>query len=294
MYLITRWFGTFIFDNKKIVEKILFPKNEEDISKRLKIIEKGKILPEEKKIIKNKDIIVNEKRLSVIGKYKPKDGFFNKINIKPDDFGFSNDLLKKANIFLTDEKIKEELKNKDLQLVQMVNALTDLIQTNNLLKERVDCWSVIPNYEEKIDPIFSVLKSVESEINNLEEEIKKDMLKIAPNISDLVGPMIGAKLISQAGSLKKLACFPASTVQILGAEKALFRFKKEGGRPPKHGIIYQHYLINKSQKKYRGRISRALANKISIAAKADAFTKNNLSKDLIDELEKQIKEIKNQ
>jgi len=67
--------------------------------------------------------------------------------------------------------------------------------------------------------------------------------------------------------MERLATMPASTVQLLGAEKALFRFKKEGGKPPKHGVIFQHPLINKASRKNRGKIARILAAKIAIAAK---------------------------
>jgi nucleolar protein 56 len=118
------------------------------------------------------------------------------------------------------------------------------------------------------------------------------MFKIAPNISNLTGSLIGARLMSYAGGLERLAMFPASTIQILGAEKAFFRFKKEGGRPPKHGVIYQNSYINKSPKDSRGKIARILATKISIAAKADAFTKRDISKELINEIEIKIRNIK--
>ncbi len=69
------------------------------------------------------------------------------------------------------------------------------------------------------------------------------MRLVAPNISSVVGPLIGARLISYAGCLHRLAMLPASTIQILGAEKALFRFKKQGSLPPKHGVIFQIYLL---------------------------------------------------
>ena len=86
---------------------------------------------------------------------------------------------------------------------------------------------------------------------------------------------------------------PASTIQLLGAEKALFRYKKEGGKPPKHGIIYQHPLLNKSPKEIRGKISRILSTKIAIAAKGDVFTKRDISNYLNRGLDNRIKKIRN-
>ncbi|HDQ16106.1 MAG TPA: hypothetical protein ENN45_03515, partial [Bacteroidetes bacterium] len=243
-YLITKWFGTFIYDKKGIKDKLLFPKKPEEISKRLKKIDKEDILSEEKKIVKNKKVIVNEKRLQELGDYKPSEPFFNDIEINPNEFGFSGDLLHKSTLLLAGKKVDENLESKDLQIVQMVNALDDLIQTSNLLSERIDSWSLIPTPENKIKPFKNTLLTVKKGIKLLQTQIDHDMHDIAPNISKIAGPSIGARLIAHAGGLERLATLPASTVQILGAEKALFRFKKEGAKPPKHGVIFQHPYIN--------------------------------------------------
>ncbi len=293
MYLITKWFGTFLCDKNGIKKEILFPKNEKEIVKRLKEIEKNNILPEEKKIAKDVKILVNEERLQKIGEYVESDPFFKKINIEPEEYGFSQELLHKASILLAQEKVDERLKSEDLQIIQMVNALDDLIQTANLLSERLSCWSVIPTPKKKIQPFENTFSTVNEEIKRLEKQIEVDMYKIAPNTSRIVGPLIGARLISLAGGMQKLAIMPASTVQILGAEKALFRFKKEGGKPPKHGVIFQHPLINKAARTERGKIARLLAAKIATATKADVFTKRDISNDLKEGLNKRIKEIKN-
>lgn len=95
---------------------------------------------------------------------------------------------------------------------------------------------------------------------------------VAPNLSALVGEIIGARLISHAGSLTNLAKYPASTVQILGAEKALFRALKTKGNTPKYGLIYHASAIARAAPKNKGRMSRFLANKISIASRIDCFS----------------------
>lgn len=91
-------------------------------------------------------------------------------------------------------------------------------------------------------------------------------------LSALIGEVIGARLISHAGSLTNLAKYPASTVQILGAEKALFRALKTKGNTPKYGLIYHASAIARAAPKNKGRMSRFLANKISIAARIDCFS----------------------
>ncbi|EGG24581.1 NOP5 family protein [Cavenderia fasciculata] len=112
--------------------------------------------------------------------------------------------------------------------------------------------------------------------SSLEQYLTKKMRDCAPNLQALIGDRVGARLISRAGSLTNLAKYPASTVQILGAEKALFRAMKVRGKTPKYGIIYNSSFINsdKVATKNKGKISRCLANKISIATRIDCFSEN--------------------
>lgn len=98
------------------------------------------------------------------------------------------------------------------------------------------------------------------------------MAIVAPNLSTLIGDTVAARLISKAGSLTNLAKAPASTVQILGAEKALFRALKTKGNTPKYGLIYHSTFIGRAAAKNKGRISRYLANKCSIATRIDSFS----------------------
>jgi nucleolar protein 56 len=128
--------------------------------------------------------------------------------------------------------------------------------------------------------------------NKLSEYIDEAMKDVAPNIRELVGSLLGARLIKLAGGLSRLAMLPASTVQVLGAEKALFRALRTGGRPPKHGVIFQYPEIFRAPRWQRGKIARALAAKLAIAAKADAFTGNFIAVKLKEDLLARIQEIK--
>lgn len=101
------------------------------------------------------------------------------------------------------------------------------------------------------------------------------MHDIAPNLATLIGEMVGARLISHAGSLTNLAKCPASTLQILGAEKALFRALKTRGNTPKYGLIFHSSFIGRASSRNKGRISRYLANKCSIASRIDCFSETN-------------------
>jgi len=126
---------------------------------------------------------------------------------------------------------------------------------------------------------------------SLEGYMDSTMEEVAPNVKALAGSLLGARLIALTGGLSNLAKMPASTIQVLGAEKALFRSLKTGARPPKHGIIFQHTLIHEAKRWQRGKMARALAGKLAIAARTDAFSGKYIADDLKASLERRIKEI---
>ncbi len=125
-----------------------------------------------------------------------------------------------------------------------------------------------------------------------EKYTDKIMIEVAPNMTTVLGAVLSAKLISMAGSLENIAKMPASTLQVLGAEKALFRTLKTGARPPKHGIIFQYGPIHQSPKWLRGKIARAVAGKLAIAARMDAFGGEKMGDGLKASLEKKIVDLK--
>eukprot|EP01035_Chromulina_nebulosa_P037584 gene37584-50742_t len=122
--------------------------------------------------------------------------------------------------------------------------------------------------------------------------LEDKMAVVAPNLSSLIGETVAARLIQKAGSLTSLAKCPASTVQILGAEKALFRALKTKGNTPKYGLIYHSSFIGRASAKNKGRISRYLANKCSIASRIDSFIDeptNAYGEQLRDQVEERLK-----
>ncbi len=124
------------------------------------------------------------------------------------------------------------------------------------------------------------------------ENYLEDLMEVsAPNLTGIIGSLIGAKLIAKAGSLKKLAFMPASRIQLLGAEKALYRFLKSGEKRPKHGLIFQWNQIRGNKPWIRGKISRLISGKIGIAAKLDFFKGEIIADFLTKEIEQKIIEI---
>src|ERR687896_1517560 len=125
----------------------------------------------------------------------------------------------------------------------------------------------------------------------LADHIEVAMETVAPNVKELLTAAVGARIISKAGSLARLATLPASTIQILGAEKALFRALKTGARPPKHGLLFQHPLVHSAPKWQRGKIARAVASKVAIAARIDYYRHGGKDNTIYSKLKNRIQEI---
>jgi nucleolar protein 56 len=308
MILFTNWFVTFLFEDDKIVKSELFPKDPKEIAKRLSAIGNEEILEEEKGLIEGlKRFLVLDERLTQLGGELIEEEI---PIINPEDFGFSGDMLHEAMMILAKEKENVTI-TKDENIAQAITTLDDLIQTSNLLSERIQEWYglyfpehrkmikaeeiiqlITQRGEGDLSPISELaktLKDINVRKTQLEEFIKDEMEYSAPNISYLIGPIIGSRLITKAGGLKRLSKLPSGTIQVLGAEKALFRHLKDGSNPPKHGLIFQHPLIHRAPYWQRGKIARAFASKIALAAKmdehSDKFVAEELKKDLLERIE---------
>lgn len=232
--------------------------------------------------------------------------------------------LREKNIEETKEKLRNSVGNDDL-IMQVINLIDEHKKVVNILVKRLREWYELYNPEfsyeisdnsvfvrlicegkdkrpkdsmganlskEDVASIKSLSEQISSEyyfISYQEEYLKKLMQKNCPNITEVAGYLIGAKLIELAGGLRRLIMFPSSTVQILGAEKALFRHLKTKARMPKHGIIVQHPLIASSPKKEHGKRARALADKLLLAAKVDYFKGEFIGDKLRKQLEEKFK-----
>jgi len=181
---------------------------------------------------------------------------------------------------------------------EQVDKLTEIVGSEDLSK---DIWEASRHSMgqdiSEID-LLNIEKFAKRTISlaeyrqKLHEYLVDRMSGIAPNLAELVGELVGARLISHAGSLTNLAKYPASTVQILGAEKALFRALKTKGNTPKYGLIFNSTYIGRASQQNKGRISRYLANKCSIASRIDCFleqTTNVFGKKLKDQVEERLR-----
>jgi len=168
-----------------------------------------------------------------------------------------------------------------LNLGTKANFTQEALEKEDLPKNKTEQISRAAEASMGADLIETDLNQIQALSKNILETYKlreameayldKTMEEVAPNTKAIVGALLGARLIAVAGGLENLAKRPASTMQVLGAEKALFRAIKTGARPPKHGLIFQHTLIHDAKKWQRGKIARAIAGKLAIAVRTDAF-----------------------
>lgn len=189
------------------------------------------------------------------------------------------DLIKNNETYI---KLIYENKTKE----EIINAKSDAFPSDMLDIEddiNPEDLNMMNNYAKSIYELQQTRKNI---INYIDSK----MDSIAPNLKLLVGSSLGAKLISHAGGLKRLATYPSSTVQIMGAEKALFRHLKSGDRPPKYGLIYQHPQVRGAKWWNRGKIARLLAGRISLAVRKDVFT-HDFNPEIFNEFSDRVEEI---
>ena len=164
--------------------------------------------------------------------------------------------------------------------VEMLSLVKEKSRGGDITEKNL---GIVQTLAKQILDLFELRKTIE-------EHIEEQMDEELPNITAVLGAAVGARILAHAGSLKRLSSMPASTIQILGAEKALFRSLKTGANPPKHGILFQHAIVHAAPKWQRGKIARAVAGKAAIAARVDVYGAG-LNQTLLDKLNIRVQEI---
>ncbi|MCX9013004.1 MAG: rRNA biogenesis protein [Candidatus Methanoperedens sp.] len=286
---IRTWFGIFTLDEDRISGVELFQKDLNAITSRL---------ADEPLLLRGKARGVDIRDLAIeygfVPSHEEYDSLLHEINIR---------LVKKQMVLSVTQ---------DRQIIAAVEAIDDINSTANILAERLREWYLLFNGTDlqgselarhiigSNEPDLREMRNLASAIvdlyetrSSIEGYLKDSMLRAAPNLSCIAGPTLGARLLSIAGSLEKLASMPSSTVQVIGANNALFKHLKGKAPSPKHGLIFRHPLINTAPKRLRGKIARAVASKISLAARCD-FYSGELKENLAREMEAKVSDIKKQ
>lgn len=228
-----------------------------------------------------------------------------------DDEADYYDRLHEVTMAATGAAVAEQEGADDQQLVHAVRAMADCERTANELAERVAEWGgsrhgdsgngveyarslAERDDEDEGDRALRALAEqtadLADEADSLRTYIERTAPAVAPNLSMLAGPVLAARLISLAGGLEALAKKPSGTVQVLGAEDALFAHLKGNAPSPKHGVIFTHEYVRGTRREDRGSAARALAGKLSIAARIDHYS-GDRRPDLQAELDERIERI---
>lgn len=321
--------GVFAIENNRIKDYILFKKDPRDIAEKLNKFEKGESFEELDRI---KQKMKGEFSVERDDEYLR--GNFRKIALDlkfAKDQTELNSLITSVEIERSKLKISK-IEKRDKLIIQAVSALNDLDRILNVMTERIREWyglhypeSNITSHEKFLESIMKhgkregfenfkesfgmdlneddikIIKEYASELKNiyeirkkLEQYLEKVAPKEIPNLNAFLGSLLASRLLALAGSLEKLAKMPSSTIQLLGAEKSLFKFLKgrEFKNPPKYGLIFTHPDVNSAKEEVRGKIARFLSAKLTLAARADFYTKKDISKELLENYRRKLKEIK--
>jgi len=216
-----------------------------------------------------------------------------------------NSALRSAALDLAKRKLRASA-GAEADLLQTVEALDDLNEVINALEERLYEWSRLTDDRRlRGGPLAEALAEEGGSIGvfarsvldlraareSVQSSLETATAQIAPNLSNLAGPLLAARMISRAGGLKRLSGMPASAIQVMGAEKALFKHLRGKAPSPKHGMIYRHPAVGGTARRLRGRAARALAGKLAIAARIDNFS-GEANPALREALDRRIREIR--
>jgi nucleolar protein 56 len=211
-------------------------------------------------------------------------------------------LLREVLFHLGRERLRKASARRDRPLMEAIKGMGDLEEALNLLTEREREWKealyppqaageALPSPGDPLLALGEEVQKLKKLRSLLEEYLDAQMEEVAPNLRALIGPLLGAKLISEAKGLEPLARMPGSRIQVLGARKALLRHLREGSPPPKYGLLFQHPWIKKAPWWQRGKIARSLAAKVAIAARLDAYSGEFLGDRLAADVQRRVGEV---
>ncbi len=301
--IVTTWFGAFLFERAQVVEAYPFPTDRPALVARARLRREGRLTPEEEKLLsdhRSEKLRARDRRLVEAG---AQPGGFDPPTLDPRAYGFEPAGHREILLEIAESGLREAW-DPSIHIQEAVRALADLEATRNLLGERLGSWvgrdtppdenletasadraaeglsmggklppavgtppAALAGARAAIADIYQSARRVREEIERALESVLPQM---APNLTALLGPLLSARLIAQAGGLDRLARLPASTIQVLGAERAFFEHLRGRAPPPRHGLLFLQPDVQSAPRALRGKLARALAGKAAIAARLDS------------------------
>jgi nucleolar protein 56 len=298
---VSTWFGAFVVDHGAIVRAYLAPTDPNAIRERIALRRAGDLTPEELQLVAEaagSDVGTRDRRLAERGLRLD---LRLRGSVDPATLGVDVGLLWAPMMEEADRALHSNW-DPSIHVQEAVRAMTDLDHVRNLLGERLGSWTSRDAPEadpgdhaaaarlllEGVAPtsgfsppdptlararrrLAETYRAVESVRSDLEKAVEETVPKQCPNLSALLGPALAARMLAQAGGLDRMSRLPASTIQVLGAERAFFEHLRGRASPPRHGLLFLHPRIQSAGRAERGRLSRALAGKTAIAARLDRY-----------------------
>jgi nucleolar protein 56 len=306
--VVTTWFGTFVVEDGTIVRSAPFPPDPGALAARLQLRREGSTASEEDELVQSDGVghlVSTDARLRSLGVASlDRPGRYPDLReLRPVAAGR---VLRELILADADRALRAAW-DPAVHLEEAVRAIEELERVQNLVGERLASWSGrdAPRLgEEPPERLRSLVRQLAAEsperspdpagLPGLEAELgaaRRDLARLylsaqatrealeagvsaavprrAPNVAELLGPLLAARMIAQAGGLDRLARLPASTIQVLGAERAFFEHLRGRAPPPRHGLLFLHPTIQGAPRRLRGKLARALAGKVAIAARRD-------------------------
>jgi len=296
--VVTVWYGTFLVEDRSVVRSVRAPLDPDALAARAQARREGRLTPEEETLLNERggeEWSTRDRRLAAHGlRWDPRAP-------GPSDelCGGSEGAPLRAALLLDADRSLQSAWDPSIHLQEAVRAMADLDRIRNLLGERLGSWvardlpeidpgdhhrvveaalqtsearrlgPTDPSLREARKKLAELYGSIETTHSALEKAVSISVPSGTPNLVSLLGPELTARLLAQAGGLERLARLPASTIQVLGAERAFFEHLRGHGPPPRHGLLFLHPAIQSASRFERGKLARALAGKVAIAARLD-------------------------
>lgn len=296
--VVTTWYGTFVVDGDRVVRAALAPDAEPELAERAALRRTGRLTPEEEEVLGSRgtdDWTTRDRRLAEHGLRLDRAA----AALPPGPVPAPPRERQHAALLSVAERALTASWDPSVHVEEAVRAASDLDRVRNLVGERLGSW--VSRDAPDLDPgdaasaarralesdlagpfaptsaeiaaarrrLAELFRAIELTQAELERAVKTATPERTPNLSALLGPELAARLLAQARGLDRLARLPASTVQVLGAERAFFEHLRGRAPPPRHGLLFLHPAIQSAPRHERGKLSRTLAGKVAIAARLD-------------------------
>lgn len=295
--VVTTWFGTFLVDGTEVLRSFPVPPTENEMSERGRIRRTGGVTPEEAALLATRgaeEWITRDRRLARPGvRLEPG------ARAVPPTTGPLDLTFRRRCVLAEAERALSESWDPSVHVEEAVRAASDLDRVRNLVGERLGSW--VARDSPDVDPgdhataarraleggeaspfgpedaalrdarrrLAELYRAVEAAHEELSSAVQAAVPRKTPNLNALLGPDLTARLLAQARGLDRLARLPASTIQVLGAERAFFEHLRGNAPPPRHGLLFLHPAIQSASRYERGKLARTLAGKAAIAARLD-------------------------